>query len=168
MVSTNMTFNMAVNCFVKSASEFARGALNTVGHSLYTSGCLSHTLQVRGMRLQWLTNLQLQYLNVSLFSFLSSYRTLLSRYSCRTGFVCHHSSSQSYEPSQKGAIIKEECARKKNGSVKKKSKHWITDMKLHMEPKSVYTVICQSCISKNSETLNFVQATYEPYTLSSL
>ncbi|XP_044227300.1 hydroxysteroid (20-beta) dehydrogenase 2 [Thunnus albacares] len=45
MVSTNMTFNMAVNCFVKSASGFARGALNTVGHSSYTAGCLSHTLQ---------------------------------------------------------------------------------------------------------------------------
>ncbi|GLD46926.1 very-long-chain 3-oxoacyl-CoA reductase-like protein [Lates japonicus] len=45
MVSTNMTMNMKVNCFVKSASGFAREALNTVGHSSYTSGCLSHALQ---------------------------------------------------------------------------------------------------------------------------
>ncbi|XP_029303732.1 hydroxysteroid (20-beta) dehydrogenase 2 isoform X7 [Cottoperca gobio] len=45
MVSTNMTRNMTVNCIVKSAPEFAREALNTVGHSSYTSGCLSHALQ---------------------------------------------------------------------------------------------------------------------------
>ncbi|KAM7397851.1 hypothetical protein PAMA_005941 [Pampus argenteus] len=45
MVSTNMTHNMAVNCFVKSASGFTSEALNTVGHSNYTSGCLSHSLQ---------------------------------------------------------------------------------------------------------------------------
>ncbi|XP_044079706.1 hydroxysteroid (20-beta) dehydrogenase 2 isoform X3 [Siniperca chuatsi] len=45
MVSTNMTHNMRVNCFVKTASGFAREALNTVGHSSYTSGCLSHALQ---------------------------------------------------------------------------------------------------------------------------
>uniref|UniRef100_A0A665UM79 Hydroxysteroid (20-beta) dehydrogenase 2 n=1 Tax=Echeneis naucrates TaxID=173247 RepID=A0A665UM79_ECHNA len=45
LVSTNMTNNMKVNCFVKSASEYAREALNTVGHSSYTSGCLSHALQ---------------------------------------------------------------------------------------------------------------------------
>uniref|UniRef100_A0A4W6BR76 Hydroxysteroid (20-beta) dehydrogenase 2 n=1 Tax=Lates calcarifer TaxID=8187 RepID=A0A4W6BR76_LATCA len=45
MVSTNMTMNKKVNCFVKSASGFAREALNTVGHSSYTSGCLSHALQ---------------------------------------------------------------------------------------------------------------------------
>ncbi|XP_008297217.1 hydroxysteroid (20-beta) dehydrogenase 2 [Stegastes partitus] len=44
-VSTNMTNNMEVNCLVKSASDFAREALNTVGHSSYTSGCLSHALQ---------------------------------------------------------------------------------------------------------------------------
>ncbi|XP_028277618.1 hydroxysteroid (20-beta) dehydrogenase 2 isoform X2 [Parambassis ranga] len=45
MVSTNMTNNLKVNCFVKSASGFAREALNTVSHSSYTSGCLSHALQ---------------------------------------------------------------------------------------------------------------------------
>nr|XP_046266026.1 hydroxysteroid (20-beta) dehydrogenase 2 [Scatophagus argus] len=45
LVSTNMTKNITVNCFVKSASGFAREALNTVGHSSYTSGCLSHALQ---------------------------------------------------------------------------------------------------------------------------
>ncbi|XP_056252849.1 hydroxysteroid (20-beta) dehydrogenase 2 isoform X1 [Seriola aureovittata] len=49
MVSTNMTNNMNVNYFVKSASGFAHEALNTVGHSSYTSGCLSHALQVREM-----------------------------------------------------------------------------------------------------------------------
>ncbi|KAM3850614.1 very-long-chain 3-oxoacyl-CoA reductase-like [Diretmus argenteus] len=45
MVSTNMTDNISVNCLVKSASDFAREALNTVGHSSYTCGCLSHALQ---------------------------------------------------------------------------------------------------------------------------
>ncbi|CAN9501753.1 unnamed protein product [Ophioblennius macclurei] len=45
MVSTNMTLNMKVNCCVKSAPAFAREALNTVGHSSYTNGCLSHALQ---------------------------------------------------------------------------------------------------------------------------
>uniref|UniRef100_A0A3Q3MP70 Hydroxysteroid (20-beta) dehydrogenase 2 n=1 Tax=Mastacembelus armatus TaxID=205130 RepID=A0A3Q3MP70_9TELE len=44
IVSTKMT-NMKVNSFVKSAPEFAHDALNTVGHSNYTSGCLSHALQ---------------------------------------------------------------------------------------------------------------------------
>lgn len=45
LVSTNMTHNMKVNCCVKSASAFVREALNTVGHSSYTNGCLSHALQ---------------------------------------------------------------------------------------------------------------------------
>ncbi|XP_054482415.1 hydroxysteroid (20-beta) dehydrogenase 2 [Anoplopoma fimbria] len=45
MVSTNMTKHATVNFFVRSASGFAREALNTVGHSSYTSGCLSHALQ---------------------------------------------------------------------------------------------------------------------------
>lgn len=47
LVSTSMT-SLGVSRAVKSASEFAREALNTVGHSTYTSGCLSHALQVRG------------------------------------------------------------------------------------------------------------------------
>lgn len=46
MVSTNMTRNMPKNFFIKSASGFVREALNTVGYSTYTSGCLSHALQV--------------------------------------------------------------------------------------------------------------------------
>ncbi|XP_068186948.1 hydroxysteroid (20-beta) dehydrogenase 2 isoform X1 [Antennarius striatus] len=45
LVSTNMTNNIRVNCCVKSASGFVRDALNTVGHSSQTSGCLSHALQ---------------------------------------------------------------------------------------------------------------------------
>uniref|UniRef100_A0A672JQV0 Very-long-chain 3-oxoacyl-CoA reductase-like n=1 Tax=Salarias fasciatus TaxID=181472 RepID=A0A672JQV0_SALFA len=45
LVSTNMTHNIKVNCCVKSASAFAREALNTVGQSSYTNGCLSHALQ---------------------------------------------------------------------------------------------------------------------------
>ncbi|XP_041864218.1 hydroxysteroid (20-beta) dehydrogenase 2 [Melanotaenia boesemani] len=45
MVSTNMTHNMKVSYIVKSASAFVHEAVNTVGHSSYTSGCLSHTLQ---------------------------------------------------------------------------------------------------------------------------
>ncbi|XP_028323001.1 hydroxysteroid (20-beta) dehydrogenase 2 [Gouania willdenowi] len=45
LVSTNMTRNIKVNFLVKSASAFAREALNTVGHSSFTNGCLSHALQ---------------------------------------------------------------------------------------------------------------------------
>ena len=46
LVSTNMTLNCRVNVLVKSASDFAREALNTVGYTNYTNGCLSHGLQV--------------------------------------------------------------------------------------------------------------------------
>uniref|UniRef100_A0AAV2J8C9 Uncharacterized protein n=1 Tax=Knipowitschia caucasica TaxID=637954 RepID=A0AAV2J8C9_KNICA len=45
MVSTNMTKHTAVSCMSKSAQEFVDEALNTVGYSTYTSGCLSHALQ---------------------------------------------------------------------------------------------------------------------------
>ncbi|XP_067348138.1 hydroxysteroid (20-beta) dehydrogenase 2 [Channa argus] len=45
LVSTNMTKNVNTSFLVKSASGYAREALNTVGHSSYTSGCLSHALQ---------------------------------------------------------------------------------------------------------------------------
>ncbi|XP_014052913.1 very-long-chain 3-oxoacyl-CoA reductase isoform X3 [Salmo salar] len=45
MVSTNMTHNLPPNLLLKSASAFAREALNTVGYSSYTSGCVSHALQ---------------------------------------------------------------------------------------------------------------------------
>ncbi|TWW74849.1 Very-long-chain 3-oxoacyl-CoA reductase [Takifugu flavidus] len=44
LVSTSMT-SLEVSRVVKSASEFAHEALNTVGHSTSTSGCLSHALQ---------------------------------------------------------------------------------------------------------------------------
>ncbi|KAF7657665.1 hypothetical protein LDENG_00024030 [Lucifuga dentata] len=44
-VSTNMTNNIPVSYFVKSASDFVRQALNTVGHTTNTSGCLAHALQ---------------------------------------------------------------------------------------------------------------------------
>lgn len=47
MVSTNMT-NMKASCLVKSSAQFAHEALNTVGYSSHTSGCLSHALQVSG------------------------------------------------------------------------------------------------------------------------
>uniref|UniRef100_A0A671L7X4 Very-long-chain 3-oxoacyl-CoA reductase-like n=1 Tax=Sinocyclocheilus anshuiensis TaxID=1608454 RepID=A0A671L7X4_9TELE len=46
MVSTNMTHNVPVNPLVKSAASFARDALNTVGYTTYTGGCLTHALQV--------------------------------------------------------------------------------------------------------------------------
>lgn len=46
LVSTNMTKNVKVNSFIKSATAFAREALNTVGHSSCTTGCLSHAVQV--------------------------------------------------------------------------------------------------------------------------
>ncbi|MBN3299490.1 DHB12 reductase, partial [Amia calva] len=45
MVSTNMTGNLPVSPLVKRASDYAREALDTVGHSTFTSGCLSHALQ---------------------------------------------------------------------------------------------------------------------------
>uniref|UniRef100_W5N7M9 Uncharacterized protein n=1 Tax=Lepisosteus oculatus TaxID=7918 RepID=W5N7M9_LEPOC len=45
MVSTNMTHNMPPSMLVKDAGDFAREALSTVGHSTFTSGCLSHALQ---------------------------------------------------------------------------------------------------------------------------
>uniref|UniRef100_A0A672PKP0 Very-long-chain 3-oxoacyl-CoA reductase-like n=1 Tax=Sinocyclocheilus grahami TaxID=75366 RepID=A0A672PKP0_SINGR len=45
IVSTNMTHNIPVNPLVKSAASFARDALNTVGYTTYTSGCLTHALQ---------------------------------------------------------------------------------------------------------------------------
>ena len=41
-----MTYNVPVNPLVKSAASFARDALNTVGYTTYTSGCLTHALQV--------------------------------------------------------------------------------------------------------------------------
>ncbi|KAI2664543.1 Very-long-chain 3-oxoacyl-CoA reductase-B [Labeo rohita] len=46
VVSTNMTYNISVNPLVKSAASFARDALNTVGYTTYTCGCLTHALQV--------------------------------------------------------------------------------------------------------------------------
>ncbi|KAG7314484.1 hypothetical protein KOW79_021787 [Hemibagrus wyckioides] len=45
VVSTNMTYNIEVNPLVKSAESFARDALNTVGYSSFTSGCITHALQ---------------------------------------------------------------------------------------------------------------------------
>lgn len=42
-----MTNNIPVNPLVKSAASFARDALNTVGYTTYTSGCVTHALQVR-------------------------------------------------------------------------------------------------------------------------
>ncbi|KAM6983365.1 hydroxysteroid (20-beta) dehydrogenase 2 [Tautogolabrus adspersus] len=50
MVSSNMIGNMKSNYFVRSAPVFAREALNTVGHSSYTTGCLSHTLQSMALK----------------------------------------------------------------------------------------------------------------------
>nr|XP_048690337.1 very-long-chain 3-oxoacyl-CoA reductase-like isoform X1 [Caretta caretta] len=44
-VSTNMTNNIISNRYIKTAEDFAREALNTVGISSRTSGCLSHSVQ---------------------------------------------------------------------------------------------------------------------------
>ncbi|XP_039603100.1 very-long-chain 3-oxoacyl-CoA reductase-like isoform X2 [Polypterus senegalus] len=44
-VSTNMTYKMKISLFVKDANAFANEALNTVGYTTMTSGCLSHALQ---------------------------------------------------------------------------------------------------------------------------
>uniref|UniRef100_K7FFJ3 Uncharacterized protein n=1 Tax=Pelodiscus sinensis TaxID=13735 RepID=K7FFJ3_PELSI len=45
LVSTNMTHNICPSLYVKTADDFAREALNTVGISNQRSGCLSHYLQ---------------------------------------------------------------------------------------------------------------------------
>ncbi|XP_048853833.1 hydroxysteroid (20-beta) dehydrogenase 2 [Brienomyrus brachyistius] len=45
IVSTNMTYNIEVGAFVKSAPAYAHEALNTVGYSSFTSGCILHALQ---------------------------------------------------------------------------------------------------------------------------
>ncbi|XP_075713745.1 very-long-chain 3-oxoacyl-CoA reductase-like [Rhinoderma darwinii] len=45
LVSTNMTYKIKPNIFVKSADAFAGEALNTVGYTQRTNGCLSHSLQ---------------------------------------------------------------------------------------------------------------------------
>ncbi|XP_044130951.1 very-long-chain 3-oxoacyl-CoA reductase-like isoform X2 [Bufo gargarizans] len=45
LVSTNMTNNMATNILVKTSDDYAREALNTVGYSNRTNGCLIHSLQ---------------------------------------------------------------------------------------------------------------------------
>ncbi|XP_073178361.1 very-long-chain 3-oxoacyl-CoA reductase-like isoform X2 [Lepidochelys kempii] len=44
-VSTNMTNNIIPNCYIKTAEDFTCEALNTVGISSRTSGCLSHSVQ---------------------------------------------------------------------------------------------------------------------------
>uniref|UniRef100_A0AAQ6IQE2 Hydroxysteroid (20-beta) dehydrogenase 2 n=1 Tax=Anabas testudineus TaxID=64144 RepID=A0AAQ6IQE2_ANATE len=102
MVSTNMTKNMKVNCLVKSTSGYVREALNTVGYSSYTSGCLSHALQVRDGRHSTQSHCQLlQYLcNIS-SSFLLSYRAWFSLYSCQIRSVCRPFSLKSYKTLQK-------------------------------------------------------------------
>ncbi|CAN2390288.1 short chain dehydrogenase, partial [Pristimantis euphronides] len=45
LVSTNMTDHPNANIMVKSSDDYAREALNTVGYSHRTNGCLSHCLQ---------------------------------------------------------------------------------------------------------------------------
>ncbi|XP_068128715.1 very-long-chain 3-oxoacyl-CoA reductase-like isoform X2 [Hyperolius riggenbachi] len=44
-VSTDMTYKLGTNILVKSAEEYACEALNTVGYTSKTNGCLSHSLQ---------------------------------------------------------------------------------------------------------------------------
>ncbi|KAM4012603.1 very-long-chain 3-oxoacyl-CoA reductase-B-like [Anomaloglossus baeobatrachus] len=45
IVSTNMAQNLPTNALVKSAGDFVREALNTVGYTHRTNGCLSHSIQ---------------------------------------------------------------------------------------------------------------------------
>uniref|UniRef100_A0A3P8WJ18 Hydroxysteroid (20-beta) dehydrogenase 2 n=2 Tax=Cynoglossus semilaevis TaxID=244447 RepID=A0A3P8WJ18_CYNSE len=63
LISTNMVKHMEVGHFVKSAPEFAVGALNTVGHSDYTNGCLAHALMDTALRI-----LQPEWLRLSQFN----------------------------------------------------------------------------------------------------
>ncbi|XP_073403179.1 very-long-chain 3-oxoacyl-CoA reductase-B-like [Dendrobates tinctorius] len=44
-VSTNMTQNLPSNLLIKTAPDFVREALNTVGYTHRTNGCLSHSIQ---------------------------------------------------------------------------------------------------------------------------
>uniref|UniRef100_A0A8C4X7H3 Hydroxysteroid (20-beta) dehydrogenase 2 n=1 Tax=Erpetoichthys calabaricus TaxID=27687 RepID=A0A8C4X7H3_ERPCA len=46
LVSTNMTYNLNPNLLVKDPDSYAKEALSTVGYSTFTSGCLSHALQL--------------------------------------------------------------------------------------------------------------------------
>ncbi|KAM9312172.1 uncharacterized protein PAF06_010089 [Gastrophryne carolinensis] len=45
LVATNMTQSVKPNLFMKTADDYAREALNTVGLTHRTSGCLSHSIQ---------------------------------------------------------------------------------------------------------------------------
>ncbi|XP_063782677.1 very-long-chain 3-oxoacyl-CoA reductase-like isoform X2 [Pseudophryne corroboree] len=45
LVSTDMTYNMKPNIFIKTSRAYACEALNVVGYAQRTSGCLSHSLQ---------------------------------------------------------------------------------------------------------------------------
>ncbi|XP_043542723.1 hydroxysteroid (20-beta) dehydrogenase 2 isoform X1 [Chiloscyllium plagiosum] len=45
LVSTNLTHDQETNLFVKRADDYAQEALNTVGLTEKTNGCLSHALQ---------------------------------------------------------------------------------------------------------------------------
>ncbi|XP_072006062.1 very-long-chain 3-oxoacyl-CoA reductase-B-like [Engystomops pustulosus] len=45
LVSTNMSFNLKTNIMVKTSDDFVREALDTVGYTTRTNGCLSHYVQ---------------------------------------------------------------------------------------------------------------------------
>ncbi|XP_077117741.1 very-long-chain 3-oxoacyl-CoA reductase-like [Ranitomeya variabilis] len=45
LVSTNMTLNVQPNILVKDSDDYVREALNTVGYTHRTNGCLSHSIQ---------------------------------------------------------------------------------------------------------------------------
>ncbi|XP_069623543.1 very-long-chain 3-oxoacyl-CoA reductase-like [Ranitomeya imitator] len=45
LVSTNMTLNVQPNILVKNSDDYVREALNTVGYTHRTNGCLSHSIQ---------------------------------------------------------------------------------------------------------------------------
>ncbi|XP_040271180.1 very-long-chain 3-oxoacyl-CoA reductase-B-like [Bufo bufo] len=45
LVSTNLTRNPATSILVKTSDDFVRKALNTVGYTHRTNGCISHSIQ---------------------------------------------------------------------------------------------------------------------------
>ncbi|XP_040271172.1 very-long-chain 3-oxoacyl-CoA reductase-like isoform X1 [Bufo bufo] len=45
LVSTNMTYNISTSILVNTSDDFVREALNTVGYTHRTNGCLSHAIQ---------------------------------------------------------------------------------------------------------------------------
>lgn len=109
IVSTNMS-NMRVGPLVKSAEGFVREALNTVSHSSFTNGCLSHNLQVSHENLPRDHSHTASSYSMTSLLLPSSSRMCWLQYSCQTGSACQPSSPESCPNSRK------ECTGKRRNS----------------------------------------------------